>query len=660
MKNLLTGMKRRSLGTEDAIAGRIDGTPRPRRTVRKVPRAHFALERLETRDLLTGVAPSPVSLAVPPHGSGQALPAASLVATAASPTEIDLAWSDLVNDQGSNPTGAWAVYSEPNGGVGFSAIYYQGVDPHTYDVTGLSPDSTYNFYVLLSGEENLNGTLISQTSNVASATTFLPLAGSPSLSATAASSTAVNLAWTGVSGAQQYTVSWWQTPYGAVQSTLVSHATTQLPVTGLLPNTSYSFQVTADDGVNSASQSNVQIVTTMPASPTLTAAPASSTQVNLSWSSVAGTMDYVIDNVVNGTNVSMGNAGTSTSYPLTGLNPYTNYNLEVGAIGPWGVSWSNVQSVKTLPTPLSLSGTAVSASQINLSWSSEAGANDYIIFELDDSTWTEFKDAGISTSFSATGLSANTTFAFKVCDLGPWGVNWSNVQSNVTFAAAPSAAASAVSASQINVGWNWVAGASSYQFDENVKGVWQPVTSFSASLNLAGVVVSAGGLSAGTAYQFRVGATNSSGTSWSNIVSALTFPAAPTASATTVSYSEIEVGWNPVAGASSYEVEENVSGAWQQVQPVVTGLLPRTTYEFRVGATNASGTSWSSVVSATTRSLVIRPVPETASGSSMMALARTSEPGAPGSASGTSSDIVIALIAGAPGSKRSNGVIVTT
>ena len=473
---------------------------------------------------MSGLASPPVSGAVTPHGSGEALPAASLVATAASPTEIDLAWSDLVGTQSANPTGAWAVYSEPSGGVGFSSIYYQGFDPHTYDVTGLSPDQTYNFYILLSGEQELNGTVISQTSNVASATTFLPLAGSPSLSATAVSSTAVNLAWTGVSGAQQYTVSWWQTPYGAVQSTLVSHDTTQLPVTGLLPNTSYSFQVTADDGVNTASQSNVQIVTTMPASPTLTAVPVSSTQVNLSWSGVAGTMDYVIDNVVNGTKVSMGNAGTSTSYPLTGLSPYTNYNLEVGAIGPWGVSWSNVQSVKTLPTPLSLSGTAVSASQINLSWSSEAGADDYIIFELDGSTWTENKDAGISTSFSATGLSANTTFAFKVCDLGPWGVNWSNVQSNVTFAAAPSAAASAVSASQINVGWNWVAGVSSYQFDENVKGVWQPVTSFSASLNLAGVVVSVGGLSAATAYQFRVGATNSSGTSWSNIVSALDFP----------------------------------------------------------------------------------------------------------------------------------------
>ena len=106
-----------------------------------------------------------------------------------------------------------------------------------------------------------------------------------------------------------------------------------------------------------------------------------------------------------------------------------------------------------------------------------------------------------------------------------------------------------------------------------------------------------------------------------------------------------------------------MSGTWQQVQPVVTGLLPHTTYQFRVGATNASGTSWSNVVSATTLSLKEgKPTPETASGSSMMALAGTTEPGSAGSASGTSSDIVIVLGTGvrAPVSKRSNLVTATT
>ena len=39
MKNLLSELKRWSLGTESAIAGRIDVATRSRRTVRKAPRA---------------------------------------------------------------------------------------------------------------------------------------------------------------------------------------------------------------------------------------------------------------------------------------------------------------------------------------------------------------------------------------------------------------------------------------------------------------------------------------------------------------------------------------------------------------------------------------------------------------------------------------------
>jgi hypothetical protein len=652
MKNLLSELKRWSLGTESAIAGRIDVATRSRRTVRKAPRARVALERLETRDLMSGLmGPTPIFL-----------PPAVLGATPISPTEVSLSWQDLVtggavyvNEQ--SGTGAWTTVAGPMG------------DGYAYTVTGLSPDSAYNFYVGISGKTYgpvngndwyvINGT----TSNVAPATTFFPLVGSPTLTATPASSTAMNLSWSGVTGAQQYSVSWWQNPGGQVQTTVVSPGSSHCQLPGLSPFTSYSFQVTAEDGVNTSSASNVSIASTLPASPTLTAATAvSATQINLSWTGVTGASDYLIYNVVKSTQTRMANAGTSLSDSLTGLSPYTTYQLEVGAIGPWGISWSSVRPVTTLPTSPVLSATPTSASQINLSWSSVSSTSDYVVYENTGSGFKEYGDAGTGKSFSATNLSANSTYSFKVADIGPWGVTWSNVVSPLTLPSAPSPGAMAVSASQINVVWGFVA-AASYQLDVNESGVWKQVVSLPESSSLYVYVASATGLNADTTYQIKVGATNASGTTWSSALSALTFPAAPTASATTLSVSEIEVGWNPVAGASSYEVEENVSGTWQEVQPVVTGLLPHTTYQFRVGATNASGTSWSNVVSATTLSLKEgKPTPETASGSSMMALAGTSEPGSTGSASGTSSDIVIALGAGmgAPVSKRSNVVTVTT
>ena len=651
MKNLLSELKRWSLGTETAIAGRIDVATRSRRTVRKVPRARVALERLETRDLMTGLmGPTPIFL-----------PPATLGATPISPTEVSLGWQDDVT------AGGVTVCEQSGTGGAWTTVASSLPDHRSYTVTGLSPDSAYDFYVGIGGETSgpVNGNnwyVINSTwSNVAPATTFFPIVGSPTLTATPASSTAVNLSWSGVTGAQQYSVSWWQNPGGQVQTTVVSPGSSHCQVPGLSPYTSYSFQVTAEDGVNTSSASNVSTASTLPASPTLTAATAvSATQINLSWTGVTGASDYVIYDEVMGTPTRLANAGTSLGDSLTGLSPYTTYQLEVGAIGPWGISYSSVQPVTTLPTSPVLSATPMSASQIKLSWSSVSRTSDYVVYENTGSGFKEYGDTGTGTSYSATNLSANSNYSFEVADIGPWGVTWSNVVSPLTLPSAPAPAAVAASASQINVTWGSV-GVASYQLDVNQSGVWKQVVSLPGSSSIYVYVASATGLGADTTYQFKVGATNASGTTWSNIVSALTFPAAPTASATTLSVSEIEVGWNPVAGASSYVVDENVSGTWHQVQPAVTGLMPHTTYQFRVGATNASGTSWSNVVNATTLSLKeVNPTPGTASGSSMMALSGMSEPGATGSASGTSSDIVIALCVGASGSKRSNLVTVTT
>jgi hypothetical protein len=174
--------------------------------------------------------------------------------------------------------------------------------------------------------------------------------------------------------------------------------------------------------------------------------------------------------------------------------------------------------------------------------------------------------------------------------------------------AAPGITASAVSATQINLAWNSVAGASGYLADEWVNGAWQQIGSFGSGSTGCSV----NSLSPNTTYYFDVGAYDYTGTSWADYTSASTLqagpPPAPSFTATAASATQINLAWTPVAGATGYLVDEFVNGAWKQIGSFgsgstgcsVTGLSPSTTYYFDVAASNASGTSWASYQGATT------------------------------------------------------------
>jgi hypothetical protein len=78
--------------------------------------------------------------------------------------------------------------------------------------------------------------------------------------------------------------------------------------------------------------------------------------------------------------------------------------------------------------------------------------------------------------------------------------------------AAPVFAATAVSTSEIDLGWSSVSGANGYLVDEWINGAWQQI----GSLGSASTGYSITGLSPKTKYFFDVGAYDSSGTSWAN------------------------------------------------------------------------------------------------------------------------------------------------
>lgn len=80
------------------------------------------------------------------------------------------------------------------------------------------------------------------------------------------------------------------------------------------------------------------------------------------------------------------------------------------------VNGSSTSPPTTPPAPTGLTATAVSTSQINLSWNTDSGATSYLIDSSTTGAAGSFTQIGTttSTSFSNTGLNPSTTYYYEV------------------------------------------------------------------------------------------------------------------------------------------------------------------------------------------------------------------------------------------------------
>jgi hypothetical protein len=138
------------------------------------------------------------------------------------------------------------------------------------------------------------------------------------------------------------------------------------------------------------------------------------------------------------------------TYSNTGLSANTTYYYRVRAYNTVGNSaYSNTASARTLPvvTPSSLSATAVSSSQINLSWTDNATNETGYKIERAPAvnnaagTFAQIATVGANVkTYSNTGLSANTTYYYRVRAYNTVGNSaYSNTASARTLSVAASA-----------------------------------------------------------------------------------------------------------------------------------------------------------------------------------------------------------------------------
>ena len=301
----------------------------------------------------------------------------------------------------------------------------------------------------------------------------------------------------------------------------------------------------------------------------------------------------------------------------------------VGTVGVFDDAALTVSSPNNNPAaPSGLTATAASSSQINLNWTNNA--TNQTGFQIDQATSSDFTQ-GLTTvtvganvnSYSATGLSAGTTYYYRVRAINANGdsADSSPVSATTlgTLPAAPSGlTATAASSGEIDLSWtNNATNQTGFQIDQATSSDFtQGLTTVTVGANAT--TYSDTGLASGTTYYFRVRAINNVGDS-ANASSASattlgTLPAAPSGlTATAASSSEINLSWtNNATNQTGFQIDQATSSDFTQGLTTVTvganvttysatGLSSDTTYYYRVRATNSNGASANtSTASATT------------------------------------------------------------
>jgi fibronectin type 3 domain-containing protein len=536
-----------------------------------------------------------------------------LTAVPLSQTQIQLDWSDNSDNEDN------FIVERSTDNVTFVKIATPAADETTFTDSGLKAGATYFYRVRA---KNRAGE--SANSNTARATTLLNAPNAPTgLSAALTGPTSVRLTFRDNSSDEKGFKVERSSDDGQTFTEIAtlnpnSTSTAQFVDSGLDPDTTYLYRVRAFNDGGTSGYSNTARVVTAPTAPNgLTASAVSNTEIRVFWSDNSLTetgfkIERSKDNGKTFTQVGRVGAGT-TEFLDTKLAGNTAYTYRVRATNASGDSdYSNTATATTLPNaptaPVRLTGKALSQTDIQLDWVDTSG--DETSFDLERS-----QDGAAFTllvslpadqkTYTDTGLAPDTDYFYRVRASNAGGSSDASNTVRVRTLPNPPAAPSGLSVRSLSTTSLQLVWSRNSADDEGFKierkapgGAFteifktQPgVTNFTDK-----------GLSPNTSYTYRVRATNKGGDSgYSNEATGVTRPNAPTnVQATPQGSTQIEVTWDEVGGAEAFRIERKTgTGDFEPVDTVSgstrsftdSGLLPTSTFTYRVFAVNAGGDS---------------------------------------------------------------------
>ena len=289
-------------------------------------------------------------------------------------------------------------------------------------VGSLKADSTYSLRIRAFKDTD-DGTVYSDYTRLAVKTKLANVAG---LKAQGVTATAVKLDWVRNAGATGYIIEQYKGGKWTQIAVTKNNYTLTFTVKGLAECTPYSFRVKAykNDGgkTNYSDYVTVKASTLLGTVKNAKVTSTTGTWITLGWDRNTGATGYVLEQYKGGkwTVIATTKNNTTLKFTVKGLRNDTTYSFRIKAyktVGDTTTYGSYVRVVGTtdIPNVAKFTGSAVSASEVKLSWSKNDKATCYVIEQYKGGKWTEIKavDNDI-TEITIEGLAKGTAYTFRI------------------------------------------------------------------------------------------------------------------------------------------------------------------------------------------------------------------------------------------------------